>query len=174
MQTSGVRGWGGGSSVNFKSGLVEGVGAVVVRRRVELGSPKCPGTTLQHPCPGRRPVQGVAALSPRRNAAPAASVQVPALTRAPRCRSDLTARGDAGSCPRSGSRGCDAEAGAEEARRARPHLFGPREPIGARGRRARALPPARARTPLAGSRLSGLPPKAPGGRLKKLPRHLPE
>lgn len=78
-----------------------------------------------HPYQGRRPVQGVAALSPRRNAAPAASVQVPAPTRAPRCSSVLTARRDAGSRPRSGSRGCYAEARAEEARRARPRLSGP-------------------------------------------------
>ena len=102
-------------------------------------------------------MQGVATLSPHRNAAPAASVQVPALTRAPRCRCVLAARRDTGSRPRSGSRGCDAEARAEEALPARPRLFGPREPIGVRARRARALPPARARTPLAGSRLSRAP-----------------
>ncbi|CAI9167171.1 unnamed protein product [Rangifer tarandus platyrhynchus] len=106
-----------------------------------------------HPYQGRRPVQGVAALSPRRNAALAASVQVPALTRVPRCRSVLTAGREARSRPRSGSRGCYAEARAEEARRARPRLSGPREPIGARGRRARALPPALARPSLASSRL---------------------
>lgn len=80
-----------------------------------------------HPRPGRGPVQGVAALSPCRDAAPATSVQVPALTPAASCCPGLTAGRHSESHFGSSSRGCYAEAEAEEA----PNTAPPLRPAGA-------------------------------------------
>lgn len=93
---------------------------------------------------------GVAALSPRGDAVPAASAQAAAWTLPP---SSGSGRPPARTrTPRLGLQlpGCDAEARAEEARRCKARPLSPREPMGARGRHARALPGARASTAACG------------------------
>lgn len=79
----------------------------------------------------RGPAHGVAAPSPRRDAAPASSAQATALTPTPSTGLGSAAHGDSSSRFGTQHPGRDAEAGAEEARDAGPRLLGPREPMGA-------------------------------------------
>lgn len=76
MQTS-------GSSANWRSRLVGGVRAPMVRSGVEARLAGMPGQGTAPTQPGRGLAQGVTALSPRRQSAPAASPQAPGLTPTP-------------------------------------------------------------------------------------------
>lgn len=114
MQTS-------GSSANWRSRLVGGVRAPMVWSGVEARLAGMPGQGTAPSQPGRGLAQGVAALSPRRESVPAASAQAPGLTPTPSSGS-RPEEGQFRHRSRSCSRGCDAEAGAEEARLARLRL----------------------------------------------------
>lgn len=131
---------------------MEGVGAVVVRRRVKFGSPGCPGTARRTPVRGGGPCRasplshlaGTQRPPPQSRFLPGPRPPAAAPASPPAGTPNPTSAPAPGSATRKQRR---------RKRRTRPRLSGPQEPIGARGRRARALPAAHALTPLASSRL---------------------
>uniref|UniRef100_M3YKM6 Uncharacterized protein n=1 Tax=Mustela putorius furo TaxID=9669 RepID=M3YKM6_MUSPF len=116
----------------------------------KLGRPGCrlrARSPSSHP--GREPAQGAAVNSPRGESVPAASAHAPGLSPTPSSGSRPEVGEDSGTRSGTSSRDCDAEAGAEEARHARPRL-----PI----RRSQWEPGAAAHAPCAAPARSLLPP----------------